>query len=167
MVGFEWLDFTPTERISRSERTLDEARFWPMVLHLNLTSYGWLLRGRAAAKSLSGCGRLYHRRGIYYSNRFRRFSRVAIAELDASSCGRAFADWVSDCAHPCLGLRRYAARNSGHANAPRSASAPQSYPPRRSRGDNFHRRGIFPVATRIGAQDRQIGRGIAVGKSER
>src|SRR5215813_2229458 len=72
MVGFEWLDFTPTERISRSERTLDEARFWPMVLHLNLTSYGWLLRGRAAAKSLSGCGRLYHRRGIYYSNRFRR-----------------------------------------------------------------------------------------------
>src|SRR5262245_25292395 len=144
MVGFEWLDFTPTERISRSERTLDEARFWPMVLQLNLTSYGWLLRGRAAAKSLSSCGRLYHRRRIYYSNRFRRFSRVAIAELDASSCGRAFADWVSDCAHPCLGLRRYAARNSGHANDTGSASAPTSYTTSRCRTCSLQYLELFP-----------------------
>src|SRR5215468_5742421 len=95
---------------------LDESRFWPMVHQLNLTSYERLLRRGAAAKSLSGCGRLYHRRGIYYSNRLRRFSRVAVAKLGISPGSRAFADWVPDCAHPCMGLRRHAARNSGHAN---------------------------------------------------
>ena len=39
---------------------------------------------------------------------------MGIAELDVASCDRAFAGWFPGRAHPRLGLRRDAARNSGH-----------------------------------------------------
>ena len=50
---------------------------------------------------------------------------------------------------------------------PGSASSPQYYSPRRRRRDNFYRCGIFSLAARLGAQDRQVDRGAALSKSER
>ena len=92
---------------------------------------------------------------------------MGIAELDAASCHRAFAGRFSGRAHPRLGLRRDAARNSSHPKGSWGASPPQYYSPRRRRRDNFYRCGIFSLAARLGAQDRQIGRGAALSKSER
>src|SRR5262245_19132049 len=87
-----------------------------------------LLRGVAAPKSVSRCRGLHCRGGIRDSNRLRRVSSLGVAELEPEAGNCAVLNRLSDCAHPSLGLRRYAARNSGHAQSSGSASAPQSYP---------------------------------------
>src|SRR6266542_476992 len=129
--------------------------------------YERLLPRVAATKGLPRRCCLHRRRGILDSNRLGSVSSMGIAELEFTARDRAFVNRVSDRASPRLGLRRYAARNSGDSKSSGSASAPQSYPSRRRRRDNFYRCGIFLVAARLGAQDRQIGRSAALSKSER
>src|SRR5215510_5128184 len=108
-------DLTPTA--ARFQSRLDESGFLKTVELTSktyLTIYERLLRGIAAAESLSGRGCLYHRSGIHHSNWVCGFSGMGIAKLDAASCHRTFAGWFSGRAHPRLGLRRDAARNSSH-----------------------------------------------------
>ena len=50
---------------------------------------------------------------------------------------------------------------------PGEASPPQYYSPRRRRRDNFYLCGIFSLAARLSAQDRQVDRGPAVSESKR
>jgi len=52
---------------------------------------------------------------------------MGVAKLDAASCGRAFAGRFSDRPHPCLGLRRNAARDSGHARFARNTPTTKYY----------------------------------------
>src|SRR5262245_34202085 len=52
------------------------------ALARNLTRYDRLLRGSAAAKSLSRCSRLRHRCGIRHSNLFGGFPRLGVTKLD-------------------------------------------------------------------------------------
>src|SRR5215510_12321505 len=97
-----------------------------------------LLRGVAAPKSVSRCRGLHCRGGILDSNRLRRVSSLGVAELEPEAGNCAVVNRLSDYAHPSLGLRRYAARNSGDGQSSRSASAPQSYPACRCQRDNFY-----------------------------
>src|SRR4030095_15844425 len=124
--------------------------------------YERLLRRVAATKGLSRGRGLHRRRGILDSNRLGRVSSLGVAELESEAGNCAVVNRLSDCAHPSLGLRRYAPRNSGHDKSSGSASAPQSYPACRRQRDNFYSSGIFPVATRLGPQDRQVNRGSAI-----
>ena len=92
----------------------------------NLTSYERLLRGSAAAKSLSRRRRLHHRCGIHHSDRFGGFSGVGVAKLDIAPCRRALVDRISDRIDSGLGLRRHSARYSRNASAYHARIAPSS-----------------------------------------
>ena len=113
----------------------------------------------AAAYIISG--------GIHSSDRIGCFPGVGIAKLGIPFGGCAITDRSPNRIDSRLGLRRHAARDSGDSKSSGSPSAPQSLPPRRHRRDNFYRCGIFSLAARLGAQDRQIGGGAALSKSER
>ena len=90
------------------------------------------------------------------------YSSMGIAELDTASCHRAFAGRFSGRAHPRLGLRRNAARSTPPQRLPGRHRRRNITSPRRRRHDNFYRCGIFSLAARLSAQDRQVDRGSAV-----
>ena len=92
---------------------------------------------------------------------------MGVAELDAASCRGAFAGRLSGRAHPRLGLRRDAARNSSRPKSSWEASPPQYYSPCRRRRGSFYRCGILSLAACLSAQDRQIDRGSAVSELKR
>ena len=73
--------------------------------------------------------------------------------------GCAITDRFPDRTDSRLGLRRHAARDSGDSKSSGSPSAPQSYPPRRRRRDNFYRCGIFLLPR---ASARKIDKSVAV-----
>ena len=78
----------------------------------NLThQYERLLRGVAAAKSLSRRGRLHHRCGIHHSDQFGGFSSMGITKLGVPSGRRALVGRFSGRIDSRVGLRRHAARH--------------------------------------------------------
>ena len=84
---------------------------------VKILQYERLLRGSAAAKGLSRCGRLHHRRGIHHSNRFRGFPGMGIPKLGISLGSRASADGISNRIDSGLGLRCHSARYSRNSGA--------------------------------------------------
>src|SRR5438552_169439 len=114
-----------------------------------ISVYERLLRGVAAAESLSRRCRLHHRCRVYHSDWVGGVSGVGIAKLDAASCGRAFAHGISDCSYSCLGLRRHAPGNSRHPGitpTPQFANADCVW------RDHFRWSGLLPFASGVLAQ---------------
>ena len=137
-----------------------ESRFWAIVHRVTVPHHERLLRGVAAAKSLSRCGRLHHRRGIHHSDRFGGFSGMGIAKLDVASCGRAFADRISDRVDSWPGPTTSLRKEFALRHAPRIASAPQSDYADRNRRDHFCWSPDFSCCPRASA--RKIDKSIAV-----
>ena len=81
---------------------------------VTVTHHDRLLRGVAAAESLSRRRGLHHRCGIHHSDWVGSFSSMGIAKLDVAPCSRVLTRRISDRIDSCLGLRRHAARDSGY-----------------------------------------------------
>jgi hypothetical protein len=127
-----------------------------------------LLRGSAAAKSLSRCGRVHHRGGIYRPDRVRRFSGVGIAKLDIAPCGRALVDGISHRIDSGVGLRRHSARNSRNSGACHAGAAPspQFDNADRNRRDHLCWSRLLPFAPSVSPQGRQVDCRDAVSEPE-